>query len=104
MTIRHGNSPIKKVVFAKEYWTGDSRDGQLVNGDGYHYYELLPNGKILDAYEFYETEEGTEVVSPLPEMRNVHWIEDLGFSDLEVLDFITESEFTLIKELNIAHT
>ena len=104
MNVGKFSKTLKKVVFAKEYWTGDSRDGQLVNGDGYHYYELLPNGKILDAYEFYETDEGTEVVSPLPEMKNVNWIEDLGFSDLEVLDFISESEFTRIKELNISHT
>ena len=26
--------------YAREYWTGDSRDGQLVNGDGYHYFRL----------------------------------------------------------------
>ena len=90
-----------KKVFAKEYWTGDSRDGQVVNGDGYHYYEILTDGKILDAYEFYETDEGTEVVCPLPEMMNVNWIDDLGFSDLNVLDMITENEFKRIKQMNL---
>jgi len=91
------------VVFAKEYWTGDSRDGRLVNGDGYHYYRITRQGKILDAYEYYEKEDGSFVVSPLPEMRNVHWIEDMGFEDLEVLDFIPEKEYLRIKEANSRH-
>lgn len=86
------------IVWAKEYWTGDSRDGRLVNGDGYHYYQITRDGKILEAYEYYEKEDGTYVVSPLPEMRNIHWIDDLGFDDLEVLDFISESEYLRIKE------
>ena len=91
------------IVFAKEYWTGDSRDGRLVNGDGYHYYQITREGRILDAYEYYEKEDGTFVVSPLPEMRNIHWIEDMGFEDLEVLDFINESEYLRIKEANSRH-
>jgi hypothetical protein len=92
------------VMFAKEYWTGDSRDGRLVNGDGYHYYQLTKDGKILEAFEYYEREDGTSVVSPLPEMRNVHWIEDLGFDDLEVLDVIPESEFQSVKESTFKHS
>ena len=88
------------IVFAKEYWTGDSRDGRLVNGDGYHYYQITREGFILDAYEYYEKEDGNFVVSPLPEMRNIHWIKDMGFDDLEVLDFINESEYLRIKEAN----
>jgi hypothetical protein len=86
------------ITWAKEYWTGDSRDGRLVNGDGYHYYQITRDGKILEAYEYYEKEDGSFVVSPLPEMRNIHWIEDLGFDDLEVLDFISESEYLRVKE------
>lgn len=86
-----------EVVFAKEYWTGDSRDGHLVNGDGYHYYQITKQGRILEAYEYYEKEDGTSVVSPLPEMLNIGWIEDLGFDDLEVLDFIDEVEYQHIK-------
>lgn len=89
---------ISDIMFAREYWTGDSRDGRLVNGDGYHYYQLTRAGKILEAFEYYEKEDGTAVVSPLPEMRNVHWIEDLGFDDLDVLDPIPEIEFLSIKE------
>ena len=86
------------IVFAREYWTGDSRDGHVINGDGYHYYEITKKGKILDAYEYYEKEDGTSVVSPLPEMLNIDWIKDLGFEDLEVLDIIDESEYDSIKE------
>ena len=91
------------TVFVKEYWTGDSRDGRLVNGDGYHYYEITSDGKILDAYEYYERDDGTSVVSPLPEMKNVHWIEDLGFEDLDVLDKITPIEFARVKEATYKH-
>lgn len=83
--------------FAKEYWTGDSRDGRLENGDGYHFYRMTPNGFIYEAYEVYEREDGTQVVSPLPEMQNVDWIKDLGFEDFEALDSISEREFEDIK-------
>lgn len=86
-------------VYAKEYWTGDSRDGALVNGDGYHYYRMSPAGLIFEAYEVYETDDGKEVASPLPEMLNVDWREDLGFDDLEALDLIQEDEFLRVREL-----
>ncbi len=89
---------VDDIVFAKEYWFGDSRDGHIVNGDGYHYYQLTKHGKILEAYEYYEKDDGTSVVSPLPEMLNIDWIKDLGFDDLEVLDFISEHEYQHIKE------
>lgn len=88
-----------QTIFAREYWTGDSRDGHLVNGDGYHYYEMSEDGCILDAYEFYESDDGTQVVSPLPEMRNVSWMKDLGFEDWEVLDIIKKHEFERVKSL-----
>jgi hypothetical protein len=87
------------IFFAREYWTGDSRDGHIVNGDGYHYYQLTGRGKILEAYEYYEKDDGTSVVSPLPEMLNIDWIGDLGFEDLEVLDPISEFEYFRIKEM-----
>lgn len=87
-------------TYAKEYWTGDSRDGVLVNGDGYHYYRMTKAGQILEAYEYYETEDGREFVSPLPEMLNVHWIDDLGFEDFEALDMIKEFDFQRIKDVS----
>jgi hypothetical protein len=86
-------------IFTKEYWTGDSRDGAIVNGDGYHYYRMSNGGKIVEAYEFYETDDGIEVVSPLPEMQNVDWKQDLGFEDMDALDTIEETEFDRIREL-----
>ncbi|MBI2601838.1 MAG: hypothetical protein HYW48_02175 [Deltaproteobacteria bacterium] len=85
-------------IFKREYWVGDSRDGVIINGDGYHFFRMLPVGLILEAYEMYENEEGDEVVTPLPEMNNVHWINDLGFKDLEDLDEIDEREFSRIKK------
>lgn len=84
-------------IFTREYWTGDSRDGALVNGDGYHFFRMAPHGLIMEAYEVYENDDGQEIVTPLPEMHNVRWIEDLGFDDLEILDAIEEREFLRIK-------
>ncbi len=93
----------QEVMFAREYWTGDSRDGAVVNGDGYHYYRMSKNGVIFEAYEFYETDDGVEVASPLPEMQNVDWQKDLGFEDMEALDVIDEFEFERIRDLTQAN-
>ncbi len=93
-----GTSETEDFLFKKEYWTGDSRDGVLVNGDGYHFFRMLPEGLILEAYEVYENDEGEEVVTPLPEMQKVSWIKDLGFDDFEALDAINEQEFERIRE------
>src|SRR5512141_211415 len=90
-------------IFAKEYWVGDSRDGIVVNGDGYHFFRMLTDGLILEAYEVYENEEGEEVVTPLPEMHNVGWLKDLGFKDMEELDMIEEKDFLRVKKLSDAH-
>ncbi len=86
-------------LFAKEYWSGDSRDGSLVNGDGCHYYRMQAGGVIIEAFEHYESEDGDEVVTPMPEMKNIGWIDDLGFDDLEALELIEEREFRRIKRL-----
>ncbi len=85
--------------FAREYWTGDSRDGKSENGDGYHYYRMTQGGLILEAYEAYERDDGTMVVSPLPEMQNVNWIADLGFEDFEALDMVSERDFEEIRSV-----
>jgi len=100
MNVNHETT--REMIFTKEYWTGDSRDGAVVNGDGYHYYRMRPEGLIVEAYEFYETDDGVEVVSPLPEMQNVNWLDDLGFEDMDALDRIDESEFSRIRELTQA--
>lgn len=87
------------IIYTREYWTGDSRDGAVVNGDGWHYYRMRKGGMIVEAYEFYETDDGVEVANPLPEMMNINWLKDLGFDDLEALDMIEENEFSRIREL-----
>ncbi|MEY4631278.1 MAG: hypothetical protein RIQ81_1398 [Pseudomonadota bacterium] len=86
-------------IYMREYWTGDSRDGCLVNGDGYHYYRMSGEGFIFEAYEYYETDDGREVAAPLPEMQNVDWVKDLGFEDMEALDKIDETEFLRVRTL-----
>ncbi len=86
-------------IYTREYWSGDSKDGVIVNGDGYHYFQMSPDGYIFVAMEVYETDEGDEVVTPLPEMENISWSKDLGFEGLETLDMIDEQEFLRIKEL-----
>ncbi len=89
----------EEILFVREYWTGDSRDGALTNGDGYHYYRMTKSGKILEAYESYELEDGRECASPCPEMLNVHWIDDLGYEDFEILDTIKEFDFSRVKDI-----
>lgn len=90
----------EQFIFRREYWNGDSRDGIMVNGDGYHFFKMEPKGKIIEAYEIYEREDGEEIVTPLPEMHNVNWIDDLGFDDLnEVLDSVEEYEFLRVKDI-----
>lgn len=88
-----------EFVYMREYWSGDSRDGCLVNGDGYHFYRMSADGFIFEAYEYYETEDGREVAAPLPEMQNVNWVKDLGFEDMEALDSVDENEFLRIRAL-----
>lgn len=89
---------MSEYIFAKEYWVGDSRDGMLVGGEGRHFFRMIPAGLIVEAYEVYENEEGVEVVTPLPEMKNVSWIDDFGFDDLRDLDRIEECEFARVKK------
>lgn len=88
-----------EILFAREYWAGDSRDGSIVNGDGLHFFKMSGDSLIVEAYELYETEDGIEVVTRLPEMENVDWKSDLGFDDLEHLDWITERDYRQVKEL-----
>ena len=89
----------QEVIYTKEVWTGDSRDGAVTNGEGSHFFRMHRNGRIVEAYEVYEDEEGKCVVTPLPDLCNVSWIDDLGFQDLGALDFISEKDFQKIKDL-----
>jgi len=88
-----------KVVFRKEFWSGDSRDGKFVNGEGYHYFKMTEDGLIIEALELYDADNGEEVVSDVPEMKKVHWIKDLGFKDFDTLDALEEDEFKRVKEI-----
>jgi hypothetical protein len=83
-------------TFAREIWHGDSRDGALEDDSGFHYFKMNAQ-LIVEAYEYYQLDDGTEVVSPLPEMRNIDWIEDLGFEDFSTLEMIDEDHFSHIK-------
>lgn len=85
--------------FCREYWTGDSKDGQFTNGDGYHYYEMKGNGDVLDAYEYYETDDGEEHVSHLPELIGVNWFSYFGFEDDELLENVAEQEYEYVRNL-----
>ena len=89
----------KTTFYAKEYWSGDSRDGQLVGGDGYHYYKLSALGVVQEAYEVYESDGGDVKVTPLPEMLNVNWKSDLGFDDFEQLEEVETEEFDYVADI-----
>ena len=88
-----------QFIYAREIWHGESRDGVLEDGTGYHYFKMKNSKLIVEAFEYYEADDGQEVSSPLPEMRNIDWIDDLGFEDLETLEIITEDHYNDIKEL-----
>lgn len=89
----------KKYKYLREYWTGDSRDGRLIDGDGYHFFKMSQSGDILEAYEYYQKDDGTEVVSPLPEMEKINWFKNLGFENLDILEEITATDFDKIKNI-----
>ena len=86
-------------LYKKEYWNGNSKDGIIVNGDGLHYFKMDEKGNIFEAYEVYDSDEGDEIVTSLPEMQNINWLKDLGFQDFELLYNIKENEF--IRTLNL---
>ena len=83
----------KKCHYRKELWDGQSRDGKLIDGEGFHYFKMNDEGQILEAFEFYESLDGENVVSPVPEFENVNWFKDLGYEDLEVLEDIEFAEY-----------
>lgn len=89
----------EKTWHCREYWTGDSRDGQYCNGDGYHYFEMKGDGIIAKALEYYETDEGEEKTTELPELVGTNWFEFFGFEDDELLETVAEHEFDYIEQL-----
>jgi hypothetical protein len=88
-----------EVWHCREYWTGDSRDGQYTNGDGYHYFEMKGSGIITKALEYYETEDGEERSTEVPELVGINWFQFFGFEDDELLEDVPEHEFAYIEGL-----
>jgi len=88
-----------RVWYCKEYWFGDSYDGQYSNGEGYHYFEMQGAGTILKAYEYYETDDGQECVTPLPDFIGLNWFTYFGYEDDELLEPIAEYQFTRMENL-----
>ncbi len=88
-----------EIWYCREYWNGDSRDGQYINGDGYHYFEMKGDGNVVKAYEYYETDDGDEHSHPVPELTGINWFGFFGFDDEELLEFIHEHEFHYIEGL-----
>lgn len=86
--------------YAREQWFGDSRDGVVTSGEGWHYFRMIKPGKILEAYEVYETDDGEEVITVLPDLIEVDWINDLGFEDLEALELVDKRVFERVRKNN----
>ena len=87
------------IWYCREYWSGDSRDGQYTNGDGYHYFEMKGQGNIVRAYEYYETDEGEEQATVLPELVGINWFSFFGFEDEELLEPVAEHEFHYVEQM-----
>lgn len=88
-----------EIWHCREYWSGDSRDGQFTNGDGYHYFEMKGSGLIIKALEYYETDDGEERSTEVPELIGINWFEFFGFDDDELLENVPEHEFAYVEGL-----
>ena len=62
----------QNCIYRKELWSGQSKDGKLVDGEGFHYFKMTNEGLILEAFECYASLVGEKVISPLPEFEIVH--------------------------------
>lgn len=100
----HPDKPGKdeELRYCREYWNGDSRDGQYTNGDGYHYFQMRTDGFVLDAYEYYETDDGEERATRLSEFVGLNWFETFGFEDDEILEEVPRQDFEMIRDLSQA--
>ena len=88
-----------EVWFCREFWSGNSRDGLHLNGEGYYYFKMLGDGKILKSYEYYETDEDEENSIEASELIGVNWFAYFCYHDDELLEFVTEHEFNYIESL-----
>src|SRR5690348_11438854 len=91
--------PLEAIWYCRECWNGNSRDGLFTNGDGYHYYEMLGDGTIQKAFEYYETDDAEERVTPLTDFIGMNWFEIFGAHDEEILESVSEYEFCKIVSL-----
>jgi hypothetical protein len=89
-----------EIWYCREYWSGDSRDGHYINGDGYHYFEMQGDGNVLKAYEYYETDDGEERSTAVPELSGINWFTFFGFEDEELLEIVPEHEFHYVEQLS----
>jgi hypothetical protein len=90
---------LMKTYYCKEYWHGHSRDGAFQNIEGYHYFKLNDQGDILEAFEYYESEDGEEYVVQMLDFVGINWYQDLGYQDDELLEGVSEAEFFMISKL-----
>jgi hypothetical protein len=105
----NADTPEKKAVrtprepnaiwHCREPWFGDSRDGQFINGEGYHYFSMKGEGTIERALEWYESDDGEEHVADIPELIGVNWYKFFGFEDDEILETVPAHEFMHIENL-----
>lgn len=94
---------LENFLFKRDYWVGNSHDGMIISGSGYHYFRMCCDGLIVEAYEVYENDEGDKIVTPIPDWENVNWINGLGFEDLdEALEDVDEKKFEEIKNAGAA--
>ncbi len=83
----------------REPWFGDSRDGQFVNGEGYHYFQMKGEGVIEKALEWYESDDGEEHATEIPELIGLNWFEFFGYEDDEILENVPPHEFSYIENM-----
>ena len=88
-----------EIWYCREYWNGDSRDGYYLNGDGYHYFEMQGRGNVLKVFEYYETDDGEERSTPVPELVGINWFDFFGFEDDDLLECVPEHEFAYVEQL-----
>jgi hypothetical protein len=91
--------PKAEIVYCKEGWHGNSRDGMYLGGEGYTYFEMTGKGEVLSAIEYYETDDGDEKVCEVPELKGINWFAYFGFEDDEVLEIVNAGEYLWIEDL-----
>ena len=55
-------------------------------------------GLSLKRTESYESEDGEQIITPL-KWKNISWIDDLGFSNFELLEKIRQDDFISVSSI-----